>query len=87
MSDIEYQISTSVYGVIEELKRSNTYFYLISTIPYAITICVAFPGQRIEIDVYEDGQIDIAQFAGEEIADMTLNDFLALVAKENAEAI
>ncbi len=82
MAEVTHQISANVFDILEELKRTNTYFYLISTIPYAITICIAFPGQRIEIDVYDDGHIEIAQFAGEEIADMNLNDLLTLIAED-----
>ncbi len=73
----------SVYDVIEELKRTDTYFHLISTLPYAITICVAIPGQRIEIDVYEDeiDGIQIAHFTGEEVSDLTLTEFYKLISE------
>ncbi len=77
----------TVYEIIEELKRTNTHFYLLSTQPHVITICIAFPGERIEIDVHGEESccgrsILIAHFTGEEVSEMSFDTLLGKIRED-----
>ena len=58
-----------LFHVIRELRAHNVHFTLESTREDAIRISLALPGERTEIDCFEDGHVEISRFQGDEAVD------------------
>lgn len=51
-----------IFEIISDLQISKISFSLEITREDAITVLVAVPGQRWEIDVFKDGEVDVEVF-------------------------
>ncbi|MEN6440683.1 MAG: hypothetical protein ABFD97_19095 [Syntrophobacter sp.] len=51
-----------IFEIIEKLNRSKIYYSIRASREDAISIDVAVPGQRWEIDLIKDGSIDVEIF-------------------------
>jgi hypothetical protein len=54
--------SQLAFNIIREFREANIAFTLNVTRDDAITILAVVPGQRWEIDVFEDGTVDVEVF-------------------------
>ena len=59
-----------LYELIGAMQQRKIPFYLGVYRDKVITIHIALPGQRFEIDVLEDGSLDIGEFSGDELKSM-----------------
>jgi len=51
-----------LYSIISSLEKAKISFTLLRNREDAVTIAVAVPGQLWEIDVFEDGNVDVEVF-------------------------
>lgn len=67
-----------LYKTIEKLNKNKIHFILSNNRENIVTLSVAVPGQRIEIDVHSDENVDIAVFKGNELASTNIShvDFI-----------
>lgn len=72
-----------LYHVLTKVREKKLYFSLSSNRENVITINVVVPGQRIEIDVFSNEDVDVAVFKGDEVVstdksfiDSLLNDLI-----------
>ncbi len=56
--------SHNLFDIIDALEKARIHFSLARNRSDAVSICVAVPGERIEIDVLVDGQIEVSRFKG-----------------------
>ena len=56
-----------VYEIISKIRRENLHFSLSTNREEVITVSIVVPGERVEIDVFSDGNADIGVFKGEEV--------------------
>ena len=55
-----------LYHLLENLENAGIYFTLGRYHPDSITVSLTVPGERIEIYVYENGQMEVSRFKGHE---------------------
>ncbi len=65
-----------VLRITKQLEAANIYFVIARYREDAISVSAAVPGERWEIDVLEDGEVDIERF----VSDGTIEDESALPA-------
>lgn len=53
---------TALLDFIDQLDKARIYYELRSHIPRAVSVHVAVPGERWEIEFHEDGEIDVEIF-------------------------
>jgi len=63
------------FALLRKLEDNGHYFELSRQGPDSVLICVTLPGERLEIDVFEDGRIEYSRFLGDE---EVLDDIAAL---------
>lgn len=56
-----------LYRTMDKLKKAKLHFSLSTHRDDVITISIAVPGERIEVDVFGDERVDIARFQGSEL--------------------
>ena len=56
-----------LYRTMDKLKEAKIHFSLGTHRDHVITISIALPGERIEVDVFDDERVDIARFRGSEL--------------------
>ena len=56
-----------LYRTIDKLKKAKLHFSLSTHRGDVITISIVVPGERIEVDVFDDERVDIARFQGSEL--------------------
>jgi len=66
--------SSKLFELLRELAAAHIWFSLANTREGAVTILVVVPGERWEIDVFEDGEVDFEVFQ----SDGTIYDEAAL---------
>ena len=54
-----------VFSVIRKLKNANIYFTLSEVRDNSVMVLAVVPGQRWEIEVFEDGTLEIEVFYGD----------------------
>ncbi len=59
-------MSSTLFETVRILERARIHFFLERTRPDTIRVSAALPGERLEIDVFEDNHLEIACFRGNE---------------------
>jgi hypothetical protein len=59
-------MSSTLFETVNLLERANIYYTLQRTRPDTICISATLIGERLEIDVFEDGHLEISRFKGDE---------------------
>ncbi|MDQ0391237.1 hypothetical protein [Labrys monachus] len=59
-------MSSAIFKTISLLEDARLHFYIERTRPDSIRITATIPGERIEIDIFEDEHIEISRFSGDE---------------------
>ena len=70
-------MSHEIYRIIHLLEANRVHFELSRHRPESLMITVTLVGERIEIDVFEDGHVEYSRFRGDESAE---DDMLMLEA-------
>jgi len=55
-----------LFALLRKLEENGHYFELSREGPESVMISVTLPGERLEIDVFEDGRIEYLRFVGDE---------------------
>jgi hypothetical protein len=56
----------AIFRVIKLLEKKRIHYYIERTRPDTIRLNATLVGQRVEIDIFEDGHIEISRFFGSE---------------------
>ena len=59
-------MSSTLFNTLMALEKARLHFYLERTRPDTVRVNVTMVGERIEIDVFEDGHLEISRFRGDE---------------------
>jgi hypothetical protein len=59
-------MSSALFNTLRTLEKARLHFYLERTRPDTVRVNVTLVGERIEIDVFEDGHLEISRFRGDE---------------------
>ena len=59
-------MSHALFETIKLLEKGRHHFFMARDRPDTITLFVTFVGERVEIDVFEDGHLEISRFHGDE---------------------
>ena len=74
-----------IFEVCRMLDAARMHYILEGDRPDTITMTVAVVGERIEIDVFEDGHIEISRFRGDESIEGGMELLRELVKREMEE--
>ena len=63
-----------LYRLVEKLDAGKHYYTLSRHRPDSILVAVTFVGERVEVDVFDDGHMEVSRFKGSEdiVGDETL---------------
>ncbi len=59
-------MSSTFFNILRALEQARLHFYMERTRPDTVRLNVTLVGERIEIDVFEDGHLEISRFRGDE---------------------
>lgn len=59
-------MSHPLYSLLAELQSANIHFTLARYRPNTVLVTLTLVGQRVEIDVFEDGHMEVSTFSGNE---------------------
>jgi hypothetical protein len=62
-------MSHAIYRIIHLLETNRVHFELSRHRPESLMITLTLVGERIEIDVFEDGHVQYSRFRGDESAE------------------
>lgn len=73
----------SLYKLLATLDRERIHYTLGRYRPDSVMVSFTLVGRRVEVDVFEDGQIEYSQFVGDESVSSDAATLNQLIAKEN----
>jgi hypothetical protein len=59
-------MSHPLFELVSELERGRIHFTLQRHRPDSILVAITFVGERVEVDVFEDGHMEVSRFKGSE---------------------
>jgi hypothetical protein len=59
-------MSHPLFELVSELERERIHFTLQRQRPDTILVTIALVGERVEVDVFEDGHMEVSRFKGNE---------------------
>ena len=59
-------MSHSLYHLLNRLEQARIHFTLGRYRDYTILVTLTLVGERVEIDVFEDGHMEVSRFKGSE---------------------
>ena len=78
-------MSHELYRMIRKLEHNGVWFRLDRHRDDSVIITATLVGERIEIDVFEDGHIEYSKFKGNEDAESDVGALMALLDEHAAE--
>lgn len=78
-------MSHELYRLIRKVEQNGAWFRLDRHREDSVMITVTLVGERIEIDVFEDGHIEYSRFKGNEDVESDPGALIALLDQEAAE--
>ncbi len=62
-----------LYDILAKLNSAKMHYNLDKQRPRAVLICITVPGERIEIEVFDDGSVETSRFSGDESVTMGMD--------------
>jgi hypothetical protein len=59
-------MSHSLYELLKSLDDAKYHFVLSRNRDDTVTVTITFVGERVEVDVFEDGHMEVSRFLGTE---------------------
>jgi hypothetical protein len=74
-------MSHPLFGLLQQLEDARIHFHLGRHSPDSILIAVTVPGERIEVNVFEDGHMEVSRFKGSEAIEGGLELLMAMISE------
>ena len=78
-------MSHELYRMIRKLEHNGVWFRLDRLRDDSVMITATLVGERIEIDVFEDGHVEYSRFKGSETVESDVGALIALLDEQAAE--
>jgi hypothetical protein len=67
-------MSHSLFGLLQKLESARIAFTLGRFRPDSVLVTLTLVGERVEVDVFEDGHMEVSRFIGDEgiVGDLAL---------------
>jgi len=59
-------VSHALYDLLSRLESAGIFFTLGRNRPDSVLVSLTLVGERVEVDVFEDGHMEVSRFAGTE---------------------
>jgi hypothetical protein len=59
-------MSHSLFDLLNRLDKAGYHYTLSRDRPDAVEVTITFVGERVEVDVFEDGHMEVSRFLGTE---------------------
>jgi hypothetical protein len=79
-------MSHPLYHLVNLLDEHRLWYRLDRHRPDTVMITVTVVGERLEIDVFEDGHVEFSRFKGEESVESDAHDLDDLIRRHGREA-
>jgi hypothetical protein len=56
----------ALYELLSDLEEARIYFTVSRNRPDSVLVTLTFVGERVEIDVFDDGHMEVSRFRGNE---------------------
>lgn len=73
----------SLYRLLEKLDAGRWHYILTRNRPDSVLVSITFVGKRVEVDVFDDGHMEVSQFVGSEENLGDASFVLKLIAQES----
>jgi len=78
-------MSSTLFDIVKALELARIHFFLERTQSDAIQVSATFVGERWEINVFEDGHVEISRFCGNETVEGGIELLLERLSAEDAD--
>jgi hypothetical protein len=62
----EYPMSHTLYDLLNRLDEAGYHYSFSRNRPDTVEVTIKFVGERVEVDVFEDGHMEVSRFLGTE---------------------
>jgi hypothetical protein len=59
-------VSHPLYELLQELDKANVYYTISRHRDDTVLVSITFVGERVEVDVFDDGHMEVSRFLGTE---------------------
>lgn len=59
-------MSHPLYELLQELDKANVYYTISRHRDDTVLVSITFVGERVEVDVFDDGHMEVSRFLGTE---------------------
>ena len=66
MADLQEEAGHPLFVLLAELERARIHFRLSRNRPDTILVTLTLVGERVEVDVFADGHMEVSRFRGNE---------------------
>ena len=73
-----------LYDLLHRLEQAHIYYDVSRHRPETVTVTLTLVGERTEIDVFDDGHMEVSRFPGSE-AVVGGDDLVATIIEQNRE--
>lgn len=79
-------MSHALYDLLRDLESARIHFTLHRYRPDTVLVTMTLVGERVEVDVFEDGHIEVSRFTGSESIVGELELVANLIARERNDS-
>ena len=79
-------MSDSLFQVLNTLEKHGVYYTLDRTRPDSVRVTATFVGERTEIDVTDEGRIEVSRLTGDEDVETGFDVLLRVIAERTDPA-
>ncbi len=77
-------MSSTLFATMRLLDELGLHFFIERTRPDTIRLSVTLVGERLEIDIFEDGHLEFSRFRGDESVESSYEELLLVLQSEQA---
>lgn len=75
-------VPSNIFDLLFYLDLLHVRYFIERCSDNGITVFIASPGKRMEIECFSNGKFEIALFTGEELTDMSITEALDDISKD-----
>jgi hypothetical protein len=76
-----------LFSLLQTLEELRLWFRIERHRPDSVMVTVTLVGERVEIDVFEDGHFEYSRFQGDESVESDVEQLFALLRKEETKGM
>ncbi|CCD88261.1 conserved protein of unknown function [Bradyrhizobium sp. ORS 285] len=78
-------MSSTLFATMRLLEKRGVHFFIERTRPDTVRLSVTLVGERLEIDVFEDGHLEFSRFRGDESVQSGYEELMRLLQSQTSD--